>query len=70
MWQRVDQPEVLATVEELEPVARNALLSDPGPYWCCSLCDYESSIEWVDDHLEEVYVSTPLLLRQLRRAFL
>lgn len=54
MWQRVDQPEVLATVEELEPVARNALLSDPGPYWCCSLCDYESSIEWVDDHLEEV----------------
>ncbi|EIW53474.1 uncharacterized protein TRAVEDRAFT_74785 [Trametes versicolor FP-101664 SS1] len=56
MWQRVDQPEVLATVvEELEPVARNALLSDPGPYWCCSLCDYESSIEWVDDHLEEVH---------------
>ncbi|KAL1948567.1 hypothetical protein VTO73DRAFT_12642 [Trametes versicolor] len=55
MWQRVDQPEVLATVEELEPVARNALLSDPGPYWCCSLCDYESSIEWVNDHLEGVH---------------
>ncbi|OJT13061.1 hypothetical protein TRAPUB_10388 [Trametes pubescens] len=53
MWQRVDQPELLATVQELEPAARKALLSDRRPYWCCSLCNYESSIRYIKTHLKD-----------------
>ncbi|OJT02100.1 hypothetical protein TRAPUB_7433 [Trametes pubescens] len=54
MWQRVDQPEVLTTIQELEPAARKALLSDRRPYWCCSLCwNYESSIRHIKTHLRD-----------------
>lgn len=51
MWQRVNQPEVLSAVLELEPATRKALLSDRRPYWCCSFCNFESSIRYIKTHL-------------------
>lgn len=68
MWQRVDQPEVLGTIQELELAARKALLFDRRPCWCCTLCrNYEGGIRYIKRHLKHEYVSTSFLLWQLRR---
>lgn len=65
MWQRVNQPEVLAAVlEPLEPATRKALLSDRRPYWCCSFRNFESSIRYIKTYLRTRYASTPLLLER------